>query len=126
MTEKTHPSISPEQLVADVGAIVREVPGVVDLHRNPLQVLGERVKLDWHGPVRFVGSDDAPLLEVHLVVVEGHRIPEVAEAARRVLEDFVDRVLPACRGVRLYVDDVVGADDRLDSSSDDGTADRAT
>mgnify|MGYP000330216521 CR=1 FL=1 len=46
--------------------------GVVDLHRNPLQVLGERVKLDWYGPVRLAGEDDAPLLEVHIVVAEGH------------------------------------------------------
>lgn len=120
MTDNAHPRMTSEQLAADVGAVVREVPGVVDLHRNPLQVLGERVRLDWYGPVRFAGNEDTPFLEVHIVVGEGCRIPEVADAARRAVEDFVARELPACAGVRLFVDDIVESRDLSREGERDG------
>ncbi len=118
---QTQPSrISPEDLTAAVWQVVREVPGVVDLHRNPLQMLGERVKLDWHGPVRLLGDETAPVLEVHIVVAVGHPIPVVAEATQQALRRYVRHDLPSCRDVRLCVDDIVDPADPGDGEPGDG------
>lgn len=119
MTETQPARISPEDLTAAVWQVVREVPGVVDLHRNPLQMLGERVKLDWHGPVRLLGDETAPVLEVHIVVAVGHPIPAVADATQRALRRYVRQDLPSCRDVRLCVDDIA---DPRDTTGDDAGA----
>lgn len=110
--ERQHSRISPEDLTAAVWDVVKDIPGIVDLHRNPLQALGERVRLEWHGPVRLAGEEATPVLEVHIVVTAACPIPAVAELARVALQGYVRRDLPACRDVRLFVDDIVDAGDQ--------------
>jgi len=124
VTETEPPKSSAEDLTAAVWQVVREVPGVVDLHRNPLQLLGERVKLDWHGPVRLVGDEATPVLEVHIVVAAGHPIPAVAEATQQALRRYVRQDLPACRDLRLYVDDIADPADRADAGDGTDTGDQ--
>ncbi len=54
------PSISPDVVTSAVWDAVKELPGVCDLHRNPLQSLGEKVHLERHGPVRLDEDDAGP------------------------------------------------------------------
>lgn len=106
--------MSSEALTGAVWDAVKDVPGVVDLHRNPLQALGERVKLEWHGPVRLHTDRRVPLLEVHLVLATGRPLPPVADAATAALERFAATLSLPDVEVRVFVDDIV---DRADASS---------
>jgi len=107
VTEKQHPPMSTEELTTAVWEAVRDVPGVVDLHRNPLQALGERVRLEWHGPVRLLTDRRVPLLEVHLVLAAGRPIPPIVDAALAALHTLADERLGAPPAeVRVFVDDL--------------------
>lgn len=99
------PRIAPEVLTAAIWDALKSVPGVVDLHRNPLQALGERVKLDRLSPVRLI-DDDEQALEVHIVVAEGQPIPPIAQAAREALRQYTAKAL-GMPGVpiHLFIDD---------------------
>jgi uncharacterized alkaline shock family protein YloU len=107
MTDQQQPKIAPEVLTAAVWDAIKDIPGVVDLHRNPLQQLGERVKLDWRGPVRLSEEDGETTFEVHVVAVAGQPLPPIAEAARSALRDYARRALamPTVH-VRVCIDDI--------------------
>jgi len=107
VSEKQHPHMNPEELTHVVWKSLAEVPGIVDLHRNPLQALGERVRLDWHGPVRLQTDRRVPLLEVHIVVAAGRPIPPVVDAATAALRKLAaDHLEPPPVEVRVFVDDL--------------------
>ncbi len=116
MTDQKQPRIAPEVLTAAVWDAIKDIPGVVDLHRSPLQQLGERVKLDWRGPVRLDEEEGETTLEVHIVAAGGVPLRPVAESARRAVQDYAERALamPTAQ-VHLFVDDIadepVAADD---------------
>lgn len=102
------PSITPDVLTTIVWDAIKSIPGVVELHRNPIQALTERVGAERRGPVRLVEQENAPpTLELHLVLAFGVRLPVVAEEVRHTLARF----LPAAVGltdvhVRVVVDDL--------------------
>jgi uncharacterized alkaline shock family protein YloU len=110
MIDQPQPRIAPEVLTAAVWDAIKDVPGIVDLHRNPLQQLGEKVKLDWHGPVRLSDEDGETTLEVHIVAAAGRPLQPVAEAARHALQQYAERALamPAVH-VRVCIDDIAEA-----------------
>ena len=106
MIDAARPELTPEVLSATVWDAVKAIPGVVDLYRNPLQSLSEKVGMERHGPVRLL-DQQPPVLEVHLVVATGRPIPPVAAAVRRAL----DRHLASLVGMRdvmlrIVVDDI--------------------
>jgi uncharacterized alkaline shock family protein YloU len=110
MTDQ-QPKITPDVLTAAVWDAIKDIPGVADLHRNPFQQLGERVKLDWYGPVRLTDEDGRPLLEVHIVVAAGHPLPAVAQATKRALHEYTRRALAMTDvAVNVFVDDIVDED----------------
>ena len=107
MRERPGPSFSAEVITSTVWDVIKDIPGVAELYRNPLQTLGERVHIERHGPVRL-GEDDAGLvLEVHLVVDPGAGIPAVCEAVARAGATYIARTTGTpITHVEVYVDDV--------------------
>ena len=109
MTDVARPELTPEVLSATVWDAIKGIPGVVDLYRNPLRSLGEKVGMERSGAVRLL-DQQPPLLEVHLVVAVGRPIPPVAEDVRRALI----RSLSSLVGMRevtvhVVVDDIAEA-----------------
>jgi uncharacterized alkaline shock family protein YloU len=102
-----NPKISPEVLSTGVWDVLKSVPGVIDLHRHPLQGIEERVRLDWHDSVRLTDEHGVHVLEVHLVVAAGRPIQPVAQQARRVVSEYAERALGlASIDVRVFIDDI--------------------
>lgn len=105
MTDK--PSITQEVLTTLVWDAIKSIPGVVELHRSPIQALTEKVGAERRGPVRLLEQTTPPTLEVHLVLATGTHIPTAAEEVRGTLA----RYLPAAAGmaevrVHVMVDDL--------------------
>jgi uncharacterized alkaline shock family protein YloU len=74
------PSFSTDVITSSVWDAIRDIPGVRDLHRSPLQALGERVHREWRGPVRLDLGDQGPVLEIQIEVEEGTSLAVVGEA----------------------------------------------
>ena len=112
MRERPGPSFSAEVITSTVWDAIKGIPGVADLHRNPLQTLGERVHLERHGPVRLEEDDAGPVLEVHLIVDQGAGIPTVCEAVARAGATYLERTTGTpITHVEVYVDDIAAAAD---------------
>ena len=112
MRERPGPSFSAEVITNTVWDAIKGIPGVADLHRNPLQTLGERVRMERHGPVRLGEYDSEPLLEVHLIVDPGTDIPAACEAVARAGATYLERITgKPIRHVEVYVDDIAAATD---------------
>ena len=98
MIDAARPELTPEVLSATVWDAVKAIPGVVDLYRNPLQSLSEKVGMERHGPVRLL-DQQPPVLEVHLVVEALRRIVErAAEGPAGTLDEHVGQ--RRCHGPR--------------------------
>ena len=102
MAQESGPRIAAEVLTATVWDAVKDVAGVVELRRSPLQSLGERVHLERRGPVRLQYEAQPPVLEVHLVVAAGRPIPPVAEEVRRALAPRLT-LMEGMTGVIIHV-----------------------
>ena len=74
------PSFSAAVITSSVWDAIKDIPGVSDLYRNPLQSLGERVHMERRGPVRLEHGEEGPLLEIQIVVDEGASPAAVGEA----------------------------------------------
>ena len=105
------PSYLADVVTSAVWDAVKDLPGVRDLYRNPLQSLGERVHLERHGPVRLDEDDEGQLLEIHLVAEPGADLAAVGEAVARAGATYLARTTgkPITR-VEVHVDDIA---DRL-------------
>jgi uncharacterized alkaline shock family protein YloU len=105
--ERQGPSISADVVSGAVWDAVKEIPGVNDLYRNPLQTLGELVHLERHGPVRLDADEDGPLLEIHLIAESGVDLAAVGEAVARAGAMYLTRTTgtPITR-VEVHVDDI--------------------
>ncbi len=107
MNQGQGPSISSDVVTSTVWDAVKELPGVADLHRNPLQTLGERVHLERHGPVRLDHDEEGPRLEIHLVAHIGADLVAVGEAAARAGATYLSRTTGApITRVEVYIDDI--------------------
>lgn len=109
MPQGQGPSISPDVVTSAVWDAVKEIPGVRDLHRNPLQSLGERVRLERYGPVRLETDDEGLVLEIHLVAEAGADLVAVGEQVAGAGSDYLTRTTgnPITR-VEVYIDDIAG------------------
>jgi len=107
VAESPKPTIAPEVLTATVWDAIKSVPGVVGLYRGPLRALGEKVRLERHGPVRLLEQEDPPALEVHVVVASGVPIAPIADQVRRLLQRFLASTLGMEHViVRIVVEDI--------------------
>jgi len=106
------PSFSPEVLTSSVWDAVKNIPGVHELYRNPLQSLGERVHIERYGPVRLDEDADGPLLEIHLVAASDAHLPTLGEAVGNASATYLAGMtgMPIER-VAVYVDDVALSSD---------------
>jgi len=112
MTATPKPSLSPEVLTQSVWDAVKDVPGVHDLYRKPLQILGERVHIDRYGPVRLEEDDDGYLLEVHLVATPDTHLPTLGDAVGRASLTYLARTTGTpIERVRVCIDDLALASD---------------
>jgi uncharacterized alkaline shock family protein YloU len=106
------PSFSPEVLTRSVWDAVKDVPGVHELYRNPLQSLGKRVHMERYGPVRLEDDDDGCLLEIHLVATPDAHLPTLGDAVGRASLTYLARMTGTpIERVLVYVDDVALASD---------------
>jgi len=104
-------SLSAEVVTSAVWDAIAQIPGVADLYRNPLQSLGERVRLERHGPVRLADDANGPLLEIHIVLESGAPLGGVGEAVARAGAAYLAQAAGTSIGhVEVYVDDVADAD----------------
>ena len=53
MADESAQSYAPDVVTTYVWDAIKEIPGVADLHRSPLQALGEKVHLERLRPVRL-------------------------------------------------------------------------
>ncbi len=112
MHDRQGPSFSADVVTAAVWDAIKELPGVHDLHRNPLQTLGERVHLDRYGPVRLDEDDDGAVLEVHVVAEAGAGVTALGEAVARAGATYLARMTGTpITHVEVYVDDVADPDE---------------
>lgn len=107
MADTPKPSFSPEVLTSSVWDAVKDIAGVHDLHRNPLQSLGERVHMERYGPVRLDHDDDGPLLELHLIAEYDAHLPTLGEAVGRASATYLARMTGTpIERVTVHIDDV--------------------
>lgn len=110
MKERPPSSLSAEVVTSTVWDAIAQIPGVADLHRNPLQTFGERVHLERHGPIRLVDDADGPLLEIHIVLESGASVSEVGRAVARAGAGYLAQAAGTSIGhVEVFVDDVADA-----------------
>ena len=101
-------SYSPEVVTTYVWDAIKSLPGVVDLHRTPLQSLGERVHVEWHGPVRLADHEGKTVLEIHVVIRPDARVADLTPAIRRQAADYLRSMTGIeLDGVTVFVDDIV-------------------
>jgi uncharacterized alkaline shock family protein YloU len=100
-------SYSPEVIATYVWDAIKDVDGVADLHRSPLQSLGGKVKFEKLSPVRVEEGSGGPVIEVHLVVTADADIPAAAAAVTRSVTTYL-RTMTGIEtvAVRVFVDDV--------------------
>jgi uncharacterized alkaline shock family protein YloU len=84
-------SFSADVITSSVWDAIKDIPGVSDLYRNPLQALGERVHMERRGPVRFEHAEDGPSLEIQIVVDEGASLAAVGEEVARAGATYLTR-----------------------------------
>jgi uncharacterized alkaline shock family protein YloU len=110
--EGSGPSFSPEVITRTVWDAIRTIPGLDDLYRNPLQALGERVRMERRGPVRLEEDDAGPVLEVHIVVSAGAAVAAVSEAVARAGAAYLGGATGTpITHVEVYVDDIADAEE---------------
>ncbi len=112
MPEHANPSLTPEVIASSVWEAIKDVPGLADLHRTPLQSIGEKVHIERLQPVRLDSSaEDGPALELHIVVEAGAHIPTVARQVAAAGADYLAGMTgTAVAHCRVHVDDVAGLD----------------
>jgi len=110
--ERPGPSYSAEVITSTVWDGIKDTPGIVDLYRNPLQTLGEHVRMERRGPVHLLDDDAGPALEVQLMVDPGAGIPTVCETVARAGATCLERTTGTpITHVEVYVDDIAAVDD---------------
>lgn len=112
MADTPKPSFSPEVLTHSVWDAIKDIPGVHELYRNPLQSLGERVHIERYGPVRLEEDDDGYVLEIHLVATPEVHLPTLGDAVGRASLTYLARTTGTpIERVQVFVDDVALAPD---------------
>jgi len=106
MTDEPQTSYSPEVIATYVWDAIKGTPGLADLHRSPLQSLGEKVHLERRGPVRIEKDGDRVVVHVHIVVTADAHVPTMSATLRDTVREYLGRM------TKLRVDDVtINVDD---------------
>ena len=107
MQQGQGPSISPDVVTSAVWDAVKELPGVCDLYRNPLQSLGEKVHLERHGPVRLETATRARCSRSTSSPRPASDLAAVGEAVARAGAMYLTRTTgnPITR-VEVHIDDI--------------------
>lgn len=107
MADESPQSYAPDVVTTYVWDAIKEIPGVADLHRNPLQALSEKVRLERLRPVRLEEREGRHVLEVHLVVRPDAVIPVIADRVRRAVTTYL-RTMTGIEldEVSVFVDDL--------------------
>jgi len=108
VTDRPDNAYSSEVIASYVWDAIKELPGLADLHRSPLQSLGERVHLDRLAPIRLEEREGLSVLELHVVITPEARlttlVPEIKRAALSYLHHMTgidpDEIV-------VHVDDIV-------------------
>lgn len=116
MPTQADKSYSPEVVTTYVWDAIKALPGIADLHRSPLQSLGERVHVEWHGPVRLVDQDGKTALEIHLVIRPDAHMATLLPDIRRQVAAYMESMT----GIRLDAVNVFVDDIEWDEAPDDG------
>jgi uncharacterized alkaline shock family protein YloU len=107
VADESAQSYAPDVVTTYVWDAIKEIPGVADLHRSPLQTLGEKVHLERMRPVRLEEHGGKHVLEVHLVVRADAAIPALAEDVRGKVSTYLKTMTGIeLDEVALYVDDL--------------------
>ncbi len=107
MSDESAQSFAPDVVMTYVWDAIKEIPGVADLHRSPLQALGEKVHLERVRPVRLEEHDGRHFLEIHLIVRPGAVIPSLAERVRQAVTTYLKAVTGIeIDEVSVFVDDL--------------------
>ena len=85
------PSFSADVITSSVWDAIKDIPGVSDLYRNPLQSLGGRVHRERHGPVRLEHGEGGPLLEIPIIVSAEESLAAVGEAVAQAGATYLTR-----------------------------------
>jgi len=108
VTDRPDSAYSSEVIATYVWDAIKELPGLADLHRTPLQSLGERVHLERLGPVRLEEREGRSVLEMHIDITPAARLPELVPEIKRAARSY----LHAMTGIEpdeivVHVDDIV-------------------
>lgn len=107
MTEQTQGSYSPDVITRYVWDAVQHLPGIVDLYRNPLQSLGEKVHLERVGPVRLESTDAGTIVHIHIVIGPDAQVPQLAASIRDNVAAYLERMTGIrALAVNVHVDDI--------------------
>lgn len=108
MSEHTENTYSSDVITTYVWDAIKDIPGVVDLHRSPLQALGEKVHLERRGPVRLAEAETGSTLNVHIVIGPEASVPAIAEAVRRETTAYLRKMTDIeLSAVGVFVDNIV-------------------
>ncbi len=112
MPDQPNASFTPEVIASSVWEAIKHVPGLVALHRTPLQSLSEKVHIDRLQAVRLdQAGEDGPALDLHIVVKAGAHIPTVARRVATAGAAYLAGMTgTTVAHVRVHVDDVAGLD----------------
>jgi uncharacterized alkaline shock family protein YloU len=112
MPDQPNASFTPEVIASSVWEAIKDVPGLADLYRTPLQSLGEKVHIERLQAIRLdQAAEDGPTLDLHIVVDAGAHIPTVARQVAAAGADYLAGMTGTALGqVRVHVDDVAGLD----------------
>ena len=110
MPDQPNPSYTPEVIASSVWEAIKDVPGLADLHRTPLQSLREKAHIERLRAVRLDHTaEDGPTLAIHIVVDAGAHIPTVARRVAAAGADYLVSITGTeVARVAVHVDDVAG------------------
>ena len=108
MTDRPDKAYSSEVVATYVWDAIKQLPGLADLHRSPLQSLGGRVHLDRLAPIRLEEREGRSVLELHVVITPEARLTTLVPEIKRTALSY----LHAMTGIEpdeivVHVDDIV-------------------
>ncbi|HMK93467.1 MAG TPA: Asp23/Gls24 family envelope stress response protein [Thermoleophilia bacterium] len=107
MSDRPDNAYSSEVIASYVWDAIKQLPGLAELHRSPLQSLGERVHLDRLAPIRLEEREGRSILELHVVITPEARLPTLVPEIKRAALSY----LHAMTGIEpdeivVHVDDI--------------------
>lgn len=107
MTDQPDNTYSPEVVASYVWDAIKDLPGIADLYRNPLQAFGEKVHLERRGPVRLEQNEARRAVEIHLVIRPDARLATLVPDIQRHVVTYLEGMTGIhFDDVHVHVDDI--------------------